>query len=94
MTDLFMELLAMRRQEREATISTNTMQQGLRRHGLHDFTSPTSDLVDRTTFTEISCDEIDKMKSKEYKSEAISPRPTSLTTEPQSSPPSAGDDTQ
>jgi len=40
----------------------------------------------------MACDKIDKMKSKD-KSEAISPRPTSLTTEPQSSPPSAGDDT-
>jgi len=32
MTDLFMELLAMARREREATITASTMQQGLRRH--------------------------------------------------------------
>jgi len=94
MTDLFMELLAMGGREREATISANTMQQGLRRHGLHDFTSPTSDLVDQATFTGIACDEIEKMKSTEYKSETLSPRPASLTTEPQSSPSSEGDDTQ
>jgi len=89
MTELFRELLDMGGREKEATITASTMQQGLRRHGLHDFISPTTDLVDRTTFTEMACDEIDKMKTKIYKLEAISPRTTSLTTEPQSSPSSA-----
>jgi len=94
MTDLFRELLALDGREREATITANTMQQGLRRYGLNGFTSPTQYPADRTTFTELARDEIDKMKSQLHKSEDISPLPTSLTTELQSSPPSGGDDTQ
>jgi hypothetical protein len=90
MIDLFRELLAMAGREREATITANTMQQGLRRHGLHGFTSSIPDLA----FAELACDKIARMKSQEHKSEAISPLPTSLTTEPQSSPPSGRDDTQ
>jgi len=93
MTELFRELLAMAGREKEAAITASTMQQRLRHHNLHDFISPTPKLVDRTTFTEMACDEIDKMKTKIYKIEATSPRPTSPTTEPQSSPSSAGDDT-
>jgi len=94
MTDLFRELLALDGRERDATITANTMQQGLRRYGLYGFISPTQDPADRISFTELACDEIDKMKSQLHKSEAISPLPTPLTTEPQSSPPSGGDDTQ
>jgi len=90
MTDLFRKLLAFNGRERKATITANTMQQGLRRYGSYGFTSPTQDPADRTTFTELACDEIDKMKSQLHKSEAISPLPTSLTTELQSSPPSGG----
>jgi hypothetical protein len=86
MTDLFMELLAMAGREREATITANTMQQGLRCHGLYGFTSPTPDPIGRTTFTGIACDEIDRMKLQEHNADATSPPPTS--TEPQSSPPS------
>ena len=88
------DLLSIDGREREATITANTMQQGLRRNGLYGFTSPTQDPADRFTFTELACDEIDKMKSQLHKSEALSPLPTSLTTELQSSPPSGGDDTQ
>jgi len=87
-TDFFRELLALDGREREATITANTMQQGLRCYGLNGFTSPTQYPADRTTFTELACDEIDKIKSQLHKSEAISPLPTSLTTELQSSPPS------
>jgi len=94
MTDLFKELPALDGREREATITANTMQQGLRLYGLDGFTSPTQNPADWTTFTELACDENDKMKSQLHKSEAISPLQTSLTTELQSSPPSAGDDTQ
>ena len=94
MTDLFRELLALDGREREATITANAMQQGLRRYGLYSFASPTQDPADRTTFTELACDEIDKMKSQLHKSEAISPLLTSLTTELQSFPPSGGDDIQ
>jgi len=94
MADLFMELLAMTGREREATITANTMQQGLRRDGLHNFTSLTPDTIDRTTFTETACDEIERMKQQKHRSEAISPLPTSQTTEPQTSPSSWGDDTQ
>ena len=67
MTELFRELLAMGGREKEATITASTLQQGLGRHGLHNFISPTSKLVDRTTFTEMACDEIDKMKTKIHK---------------------------
>jgi len=94
MTDLFRELLAFDRREREATITANTKQQGLRRYGLNGFTSPTQYPADRTTFTELACEEIDKIKSQLHKSEAISPLPTSLITELQSSSPMGGDDTQ
>ena len=94
MTDLFRELLALDGREREATITANIVQQGLCCYGLYGFTSPTQDPADQTTFTESACDEIDKMKSQLHKSEAISPLPTSLTTELQSFPPSGGDDSQ
>ena len=58
MTDLFRELMALDGREREATITANTMQQGLGRNGLYGFTRPTQDPADRTTFTELACDEI------------------------------------
>jgi len=82
MMELFRELLAMAGREKEATITASIMQHVLRRHGLHDFISPTPQLVDRTTFTEMACDEIEKMKTKIYKIEATSPRPISSTTKP------------
>jgi len=94
MMELFRELLAMTGREKEATVTASTMQHGLRRHGLHDFSSPTPQLVDQTTFTEMACEEIEKMKTKIYITEATSPRPITSTTKPQSSPSSAGDDTQ
>ena len=94
MTELFRELLAMTGRGQEATVTASTMQHGLRRHGLHDFSSPTLQPVDQTTFTEMACDEIEKMKTKIYETEATSPRPISSTTKPQSSPSLAGDDTQ
>ena len=87
MTELFRELLDMGGREKEATITASTMQHGLRRHGLDDFSSPTPQPVGQTTFTEMACDEIEKMKTKIYKTEATSPRPISSTTKPQSSPP-------
>jgi len=93
MTELFRELLAMTGREKEATVTASTMQHGLRRHGLHDFCSPTPQQVNQTTFTEMACDEIEKMKTKIYETEATSPRPISSTTKPQSSPSLAGDDT-
>ena len=46
--------------EKEATVTANKMQHGLRRHGLHDFCSSTPQLIDQTTFTEMACDEIEK----------------------------------
>jgi len=91
MTQLFRELLAMTDREKELTITTNTMLQGLHRHGLHDFYSPLLQLINQTTFTEKACNEIEKMKMKIYKSQA-----TSLTPiiKHQSSPSSAGDYTK
>ena len=94
MTDLFKELLALAGRKREATITANTMQQGLRRYGLYGFTSPTQDPADQTTFMELACDEIEKMKSQLHKSEAMRLLPTSLTTKLQLSSPSGGNDTQ
>jgi len=93
MTELFKELLAMTGREKEATVTANIMQHGLRRHGLHDFCSSTLQLIDQTTFTEIACDEIEKMKTKIYETKATSPRPIASTTKPQSSPSSVGDNT-
>jgi len=88
MADLFRELLAMAGRERETTITANTMQQGLRRYGLHGFTSPTPDPIDRTTFSEIACDEIHRMKAQQHKAEAISQLPTNTESQ------SGGNDTQ
>jgi len=90
MTELLRELLAMTGRGQEATVTASTMQHGLRRHGLHDFSSLTLHTVDQTTFTEMACDEIEKMN----KIAATRPRPSSSTTKPQSSPSSVGDDTQ
>ena len=75
-TELFRELLAMTGREKEATITANTMLHGLRRHGLHDLCSPIPQQIDQTTFTEMACDELEKMKTKTYETKATSPRPT------------------
>jgi len=93
MTELFRELLAMTGREKEATVTANIMQHGLRRHDLHDFCSSTPQLIDQTTFTEMACDEIEKMKTKIYETKVTSPRPTASTSKPQSSPSLVGDDT-
>jgi len=94
MTELFRELLAMSGREKVATITANTMLHGLHRHGLHDFCGSTPQQIDQTTFTEMACDELQKMKTNVFKSKAISPNPTTLITKPQSSPSSEGDDTE
>jgi len=93
MTKLFRELLAMTGREKEATITTNTMLLGLCRHGLHDFCNPIPLLIDQTTFTQLACDELTKMKTNFSKTQSTSPRPTTSITKLQSSPSSAGDDT-
>jgi len=64
MTQLFRELLAMTDREKELTITTNTMLHGLHRHGLHESCSPAPPLIDQTTFMEMACDELEKMKKK------------------------------
>jgi len=93
MTQLFRELVAMTNREEELTITANTMLQGLHRHGLHDFCSPTLRLINQTTFTEMACCEIDRMNKKNHEAQAMNPTPTTSTTKPQSCPSSAGDDT-
>jgi len=90
MTQLFRELLAMTDREKELTITANTMLYGLHRHGLHEFCSPTPRLIDQTTFMEMACDKIEKMKLKIYKPQTTN---HTQTTEHQPSPSSAGDDT-
>jgi len=75
MTELFRDILAMTGREKEATVTANIMQHGLRRLGLHDFCSSTPQLINQTTFTEMACDEIRKMKTKFYETKATSPRP-------------------
>ena len=67
MTQLFRELLAMTDREKELTITANTMKQGLHRHGLHEFCSPTPLFIDQSTFTKMAFDEIEKMKLKSHK---------------------------
>jgi len=64
MTQLFRELLAMKDREKELAITANTMLHGLHRHGIHDFCSPTPQLIDQTTFTEMACDELEKVEKK------------------------------
>jgi hypothetical protein len=90
MTQLFRELIAMTDREKELTITANTMKQGLHRHGLHGFCSPTPQLIDQATFIKMACDEIAEMKLRSHK-----PLYTNhpQTTEHQLSPSSAGDDT-
>jgi len=92
MTQLF-RLLAMTDREKELTITANTILHGLHRHGLHDFCSPAPQLIDQTTFMEMACDELEKMKQIIHESQAMSPTPITAITKPQSSPSSAGDDT-
>ena len=94
MTKLFSELLAMTDREKEATITANAMIHGLRGHGLHDFCSPIPTLIDQTTFITMACDELETMKIEIHGTTATSPRPTTSNTKLQSSPSSAGDDTQ
>ena len=93
MTKLFREFLAMTGREKEATITANTMLLGLRRHGLHNICNPIPLLIDQTTFTQLACDELTKMKTNISETQSTSPRPTTSITKLQSSPSSAGDDT-
>jgi len=90
MTQLFRELIAMTDREKKFTITASTMKQGLHRHGIHGFCSPTPQLIDQATFIKMACDEIAEMKLRNHK-----PLHTNhpQTTEHQSSPSSAGDDT-
>ena len=90
MEQLFGELIAMMDREKELTITASTMKQGLHRHGLFGFCSPTPQLIDQATFITMACDEIAEMKLKNH-----NPLHTNLpqTTEHQSSPSSEGDDT-
>jgi len=60
MTQLFRELLATTDREKELTITANTMLHGLHQHVLHDFCSPTPQLINQTTFMEMACDELEK----------------------------------
>jgi hypothetical protein len=90
MTQLFRELLAMTDREKELTITANTMKQGLHRHGLHEFCSPTPQLIDQSTFIKMACDEIENMKLKSHKPQTTN---HTQTIEHQSSPSSEGDDT-
>jgi len=50
MIQLLRELLAMTGQEKELTITSNTMLRGLHRYGLHEFGGPASPLIDQITF--------------------------------------------
>mmetsp|Transcript_99310 Transcript_99310/g.160117 ORF Transcript_99310/g.160117 Transcript_99310/m.160117 type:complete len:206 (-) Transcript_99310:17-634(-) len=90
MGQLFGELIAMTDREKELTISASTMKQGLHRHGLFGFCSPTPQFIDQATFITMACDEIAEVKLRNH-----NPLHTNLpeTTEHQSSPSSEGDDT-
>jgi len=93
MTQLFRELLAMTGRDKELTITPNTMLQGLHRHGLHDFCNPAPPLIDQTTFIEMACEELEKMKKMIHEPQIVRPTPITPSTKPQSSPSLAGDDT-
>jgi len=60
MTQILRELPAMTGQEKELTITPNTMLKGLHRYGLHDFCSPAPPLIDQTTSIEMACEELKK----------------------------------
>jgi len=93
MTQLFTELLAMTGREKELTITPNTMLRGLHRYGLHDFCSPAPPLIDETTFIEMACEELEKMKKMIHEPQIVRPTRITPSTKPQSSPSLAGDDT-
>ena len=101
MTDLFRELCALSGLEMDTKITASAMQQGLRRHGLHEFTSSVSGPIEPNTFIKMACNEIERMKQRAHMEGAHTnvlqnlPQPTQ-TTELQSSSSgsSEGDDTQ
>jgi len=93
MTQLFRELLAMSVREKELTITPNTMLQGLHRYGLHEFYGPAPPLINQTTFIEMACEELEKIKKMIHKPQIVRPTPITPSTKPQSSPTLAGDDT-
>ena len=81
------------KKKRELTITPNTMLQGLHRYGLHEFCGPAPPLIDQTTFIEMACEELGKMKKKTHKPQIMRPTPITPSTKPQSCPSLAGDDT-
>jgi len=83
MTQLCRELLAMTGRDKELTITPNTMLQGLHRHGLHDFCSPSPQLIDQTTFIEMACEELEKMKKMVHEPQIVRPTPITPSTKPQ-----------
>ena len=83
MIQLFSELLAMTGRDKELTITPNTLLQGLHRHGLHDFCSPSAPLIDQTTFIEMACEELEKMKKMVHEPQIVRPTPITPSTKPQ-----------
>jgi len=95
MTDLFQELCALSGLEMDAKITANMIQQGLRRHCVHEFTSPLSGIIETNTFIEMACDEMERMKKRAHtegaqKSVLQTPTQPALTTEPHHPPPRRG----
>jgi len=90
MTQLFRELLAMTGREKKLTITPNTMLQGLHSYGLHEFYGPAPPLIDQTTFIEMACEGLGKMKKMIHKPQIVRPTPITPSTKPQSFPSLAG----
>ena len=76
------------KEKKELTIAPNTMLQGLHRYGLHEFCDPAPPRIDQTTFIEMACEELGKMKKITHKPQIVS----TPSTKPQSSPSLAGDE--
>jgi len=68
---------------KELTIAPNTMLQGLHRYGLHEFCGPAPPLIEQTTFIEMACDELGKMKKTTHKPQIVRPTPITPSTKPQ-----------
>ena len=74
----------------QRTPSHDGPRKGAQNHCQHDatwttppwatrFLQPTPQLIDQTTYTEMACDEIKKMKKKVYESQVTSPTPITAT---------------
>ena len=70
MAELFAELRAHHGSSGSASISSETMQKGLRMRGLFNFTASSPDLVNVTAFVAIACNKLQQMKEEANRDQA------------------------